>query len=63
MPLTGKEMMKLAIKAGWVEVRQNGSHHHFKHKDFPYLVTIPVHGNQDLRKGLEKKILKDLGLE
>lgn len=62
MPLTGKEMMKLAEEAGWVKVRQNGSHHHFKHKDFPHLVTIPVHGNKDLGNGLEKKILKDLGL-
>ncbi|MDU4339267.1 MAG: type II toxin-antitoxin system HicA family toxin, partial [Streptococcus mitis] len=26
------------------------------------LVTIPVHGNDDLGKGIERKILKDLGL-
>lgn len=62
MPLTGKEMVKLALANGWVEVRQNGSHRHFKKEGFPYLVTIPVHGNKDLDKGLEKKILKDLGL-
>ena len=63
MPLTGKEMAKLAEKNGWVEIRQNGSQHHFKHKDFDYIVTIPIHGNQDLGKGLESKILKDLGLK
>lgn len=63
MPLTGKEMEKLAIEKGWVKIRTNGSHHHFKHKDFPYLVTIPIHGNKDLKPGLEKKILKDLGLK
>lgn len=63
MPLTGKEMVKLALENGWVEVRQRGSHHHhFKKEGFSYLVTIPVHGNEDLGKGLERKILKDLGL-
>lgn len=63
MPLTGKEMAKLAEKNGWVEIRQNGSHHHFKHEDFDYIVTIPIHGNKDLGRGLESKILKDLGLK
>ncbi len=29
MPLTGKEMVKLALENGWVEVRQRGSHHQF----------------------------------
>ena len=62
MPLTGKEMVKLALENGWVEVRQRGSHDHFKKQGFSYLVTIPVHGNEDLGKGLERKILKDLGL-
>lgn len=62
MPLTGKEMVKLALENGWVEVRQRGSHHHFKKEGFSCLVTIPVHGNEDLGRGLERKILKDLGL-
>ncbi|MDD6383963.1 MAG: type II toxin-antitoxin system HicA family toxin [Streptococcus hyointestinalis] len=62
MPLTGKEMVKLAKKNGWIEVRIEGSHHHFKKEGFPRIVSIPVHGNKDLRKGLERKILKDLGL-
>ncbi|HEL2181501.1 TPA: type II toxin-antitoxin system HicA family toxin, partial [Streptococcus suis] len=34
----------------------------FKKEGFSKIVTIPVHGNKDLGKGLEKKILKDLGL-
>lgn len=62
MPLTGKELAKLAINNGWIAVRVNRSHHHFKKEGIPYLVTIPIHGNKDLPKGLEKKILKDLGL-
>ncbi|MGZ7196425.1 type II toxin-antitoxin system HicA family toxin, partial [Streptococcus pyogenes] len=42
--------------------RVRGSHHHFKKDGIPYLVTIPIHGNKDLKLGLEKKILKDFGL-
>ena len=40
-------MVKLALENGWVEVRQRGSHH-FKKEGFSYLVTIPVHENEDL---------------
>ena len=40
-----------------------GSHHHFVKDGFSTIVTIPIHGNKDLKKGLEQKILKDLGLK
>lgn len=53
MPLTGKETVKLALENGLVEVLQRGSRHHFK-KEVSYLVTIPVHGNEDLGKELER---------
>lgn len=62
MPITGKEMVKLALANGWIEVRKRGSHHYFKKEGVPYLITIPVHGNEDLANGLERKIVKNLGL-
>ena len=55
-------MVKLALANGWIEVRKRGSHHHFKKEEIPSLVTIPVHANDDLGNGLERKIVKDLGL-
>ncbi|HAZ0864260.1 TPA: addiction module toxin, HicA family [Enterococcus faecium] len=60
MPLTGKEMLKLLKKNGWVERRQEGSHHLYKDG---VRITVPVHANQDLGRGLEQKILKDAGLK
>lgn len=60
MPLTGKRMLKLLLKEGWVERRIEGSHHHL-YKD-GVRITVPVHGNQDLGKGLESKILRQAGL-
>ena len=62
MPLTGKELAKLAINNGWEEVRVRGSHHHFKKDGVPYIVTIPIHRNKVLKIGLEKKLLRDLNL-
>ena len=55
-------MVKLALANGWIEVRKRGSHHHFKKEGIPSLITIPVHANDDLGRGLERKIVKDLGL-
>ena len=61
MPLTGKEMIKLLKKHGYKEVRVTGSHHIMKKDDTR--VVIPVHGNKDLSKGLEQKILNDAKLQ
>lgn len=62
MPLTGKEMFRLAVKSGWKEVRVNGSHH-IMIKEGYEPVSIPVHGNKDLKKGMEQKLLRGLGLK
>lgn len=62
MPLSGKEILKEAIKIGWVEVRNNGTSHHIVEKNGES-VSIPVHGNKDLHKGLEQKLVKQLGLK
>ena len=59
-PLTGKEMSKLLKKHGWEKQRQKGSHHHF-YKD-GIMITVPVHSNKDLKKGMEQVILKEAGL-
>lgn len=60
--ITGKDMLKLAKKNGWIEARQKGSHHILQKDGFP-VVVIPIHGNEDLKKGLEQSLLKDLGIK
>jgi len=55
MPMTGKEMLKLYLKNGWILDHVTGSHHiMIKGK---LSVSIPVH-NKDLKKGTEQKLLK-----
>jgi predicted RNA binding protein YcfA (HicA-like mRNA interferase family) len=61
--LSGKAFVKLLEQLGFVEVRVNGSHHRMRHND-GRVTTIPVHKNEDLPKGLVRKIIReDLKLE
>jgi predicted RNA binding protein YcfA (HicA-like mRNA interferase family) len=61
--ISGKEFLKFLQAIGFVIVRVNGSHHRLKHPD-GRVTTIPVHKNQDLPKGLLRKIIHaDLELE
>jgi len=61
--ISGKEFLKFLQVIGFVVVRINGSHYRLKHPD-GRITTIPVHKNQDLPKGLLRKIIReDLELE
>lgn len=62
MPMTGKQMLLLAEKNGWRLTRINGSHYIMWKENFNP-VSIPVHGNKDLKKGMEQKLLKSLGIQ
>ncbi|MGD1922248.1 MAG: type II toxin-antitoxin system HicA family toxin [Pleurocapsa sp.] len=59
--VTGKETIRALSQIGFEIVRQKGSHVRMKHAD-GRVVTIPVHGNKNLGKGLLRKILRDAEL-
>lgn len=54
--MTGKNLIKLLIQNGWKLDRIKGSHHILIKYD--KTISIPVHGNNDLPKGLLSKLLK-----
>jgi predicted RNA binding protein YcfA (HicA-like mRNA interferase family) len=56
--LSGKDFVRLLEKMGFVVVRVNGSHHRMRHED-GRVTTIPVHKNDDLPKGLMRKIIRE----
>lgn len=56
--LSGKDMIKLLEKLGFEIVRINGSHHRMRNAD-GRVTTIPVHKNDDLPKGLMRKIIRE----
>ncbi|HKI98222.1 MAG TPA: type II toxin-antitoxin system HicA family toxin [bacterium] len=60
--MTARELIRRLERGGWIEVRQKGSHRHFKHADHPFIITVPVHKG-DLGTGLARAILKQAGLE
>lgn len=61
--ISGKEFIKFLERIGFVIVRINGSHHRMRHAD-GRVTTVPIHKNDDLSKGLLRKIIReDLKLE
>ena len=55
---SGKEFIKFLSSLGFIVVRVNGSHHRLKHGD-GRATTFPVHANDDLAKGLLRKIIRE----
>ena len=56
--ISGKELVRLLEQNGFVVIRINGSHHRLKHAD-GRITTVPVHRNDDLPKGLIRKIIRE----
>jgi predicted RNA binding protein YcfA (HicA-like mRNA interferase family) len=62
--MNAKQLVKLMAAKGWYFEREGkGSHMIYKHKDYPYPLSIPFHGSKDLGKGLLQKILKQAGIK
>ena len=59
MPLSGKKVIKLLLQRGWMIKSQRGSH--VKLVKDEKITQIPVHGNQDLGRGLLRAIEKQTG--
>lgn len=60
--ISGRQMCKLLEKLGFQLIHQSGSHARYKHPD-GRLTVVPVHGNEDLGKGLLSEILKQIKLD
>lgn len=60
--LSGKELVALLSKCGFVLKRVRGSHHILIHQDKQLTVSVPIHNNQKLGRGITLAIIKDAGL-
>lgn len=49
-------------KKGWELKRIQGSHHIYARLNNSKILTVPVHGNSDLKKVVLTQLLKDAGL-
>jgi predicted RNA binding protein YcfA (HicA-like mRNA interferase family) len=60
---TGRELLRLLQDEGWRVVRVEGSHHILTKAGRDETLTVPVHGNKDLKTGTLHAILKTAGLD
>ncbi|MBB5037491.1 type II toxin-antitoxin system HicA family toxin [Prosthecobacter dejongeii] len=61
--ISGKQLVKIVQAHGWSLARVNGSHHIFKHADKTGPLVIPVHGNETLKIGLLRALMKTADLK
>lgn len=59
--ISAKEFVRFLQSIGFEFVRQKGSHQRYKHKD-GRAVTVPVHGKDNLKRGLLNGILNELNI-
>jgi len=57
---TGKQMVAFLQRQGFAVIRTRGSHHVLRRGD--QWTTVPVHGNQNVKIGTLRKILRDADL-
>lgn len=58
--MTSKELVRVILKAGYIEVRQKGSHKTFQHPFRLSPITVPMHG-KDVKRPILLRILRDIG--
>lgn len=59
--ISGREFCKLLERIGFEKIYGKGSHVRFKHSD-GRITVVPVHGNEDLGRGLLREILKQINV-
>ena len=58
-PVTGPEMCRLLERHGWRLERVKGSHHIYSKTGRTKIISVPVHGNKNLRPGLAARVIRD----
>lgn len=60
--LSGKKLLRLLLKHGYIALRKKGSHVFVESVDGLRGTVVPIHSNEDLGTGLLRSILNDLDL-
>ncbi len=56
--VSGKEFCRVLERNGWQLMRIQGSHHIYGKPGSIVRISVPIHGNQPLKIGLLKHLLK-----
>ena len=60
--VSGKEFARILERHGWSLLRVQGSHHIYGRAGSDVRLSVPVHGNQALKTGLLRHLMKMAGL-
>ena len=60
--VSGKKIIKLLEKIGWIHHRTTGSHWIYKNLRTKKVVSVPVHGNRDLPTRTLRNIMRQTDL-
>jgi predicted RNA binding protein YcfA (HicA-like mRNA interferase family) len=56
--ITGREFARMVERRGWQLLRVNGSHHIYGKTGSIVRLSIPIHGNRPLKRGLLHHLAK-----
>jgi Predicted periplasmic or secreted lipoprotein len=60
--LSGKQLVRILEQPGWMLLRIQGSHHIYGKTGSNIRLSVPVHGNQPLKTGLLRHLIKQAGI-
>jgi predicted RNA binding protein YcfA (HicA-like mRNA interferase family) len=60
--MTATDVIRKLQADGWFQVAQKGSHRQFAHTTKPGRMTVPMHGQRDLKRGTLRSIECQAGL-
>lgn len=61
--VSGKAFARLLESRGWRLMRVNGSHHVYMKAGNATRISLPIHGNEDLKVGLLGHFMKVAGIK
>lgn len=56
--ISGKDFARLLERRNWVLRKVTGSHHIYTKVGNPARISVPIHGNRDLKIGLLRHLMK-----
>lgn len=56
--ISGREFARLVERRGWRLLRINGSHHIYGKASSVVRLSVPIHGNHPLKRGLLRHLAK-----
>jgi len=60
--LSGRELARILERHGWTLLRIQGSHHIYGKPGLRTKLSVPIHGNRNLKPGILSYFLKVAGL-